>query len=314
MLEPDATIDSRLVNGRVIWLNGQHRSGFVIRDGVIYEDTEPEEDAWRTVDASGFLVLPGLIQFAEPTLTEGAQAASHGLTTALVAIGASTFDEVLQSLDSLRNSFLDYFPVWKLTGDVPGHDIQHALDAGITAFACDSAVIASRVLDTQGFLTLRMPLSLRPQIAAEGTNATVIYTSSSPSDVLLIRPTSEREFLDVEVDGGTALDDLRRLLSSKQQRLMISGTPELLNMLHQVAIREDDYHAIARMTAHRQAVAYGIGNKRGFEQGGDADFVVFDPSGDGAVIFTMTHGEILIYNDEVHTASGDGRRLSRSGS
>ncbi|CAN5822858.1 hypothetical protein BH23CHL2_BH23CHL2_29100 [soil metagenome] len=91
-------LDTRVTNGRFVGPDAPASSILTIHDGKIVD--APGEDVWRTVNASGHLVLPGLIQPSATDLDSALTAIRGGVTTAI----ASIHDDSTSCLDAVAIS------------------------------------------------------------------------------------------------------------------------------------------------------------------------------------------------------------------
>jgi imidazolonepropionase-like amidohydrolase len=108
-------------------------------------------------------------------------------------------------------------------------------------------------------------------------------------------------------------------IADLNDQAFLSGDSNLLYRLFEFAVAGNNMPVsqVARLTSINVAAALGIdSHKRGIAIGADADVVVFDAAAQtdhtqGRVIFALQRGEILFYNDEIHSAPGAGMRLPR---
>lgn len=77
------TIDTTVTNGRFVGPNGVFEHSILIHAGRVL-DTPEFDDVWRTIDASGHLVFPGMIQHAADDLLALVR---RGVTTVIGAGG-----------------------------------------------------------------------------------------------------------------------------------------------------------------------------------------------------------------------------------
>ena len=77
------TIDTTITNGRFVGPDGVFEHSISIHEGRVL-DTPEFDDVWRTIDASGHLILPGMIQPGAFTGEEPLTLARRGTTTLLV--------------------------------------------------------------------------------------------------------------------------------------------------------------------------------------------------------------------------------------
>lgn len=95
-------LDTRVVNGRFIVPDGPAISRLTIHGGRVIDDDA--SDVWRTVNASGHLVFPGLIQPGSPA-PDAALDLVRGGTTAVLASpdyeGAACMDVITSKPDEL---------------------------------------------------------------------------------------------------------------------------------------------------------------------------------------------------------------------
>jgi hypothetical protein len=314
VLEPDAAIDTRLTNGRLVREHMVEPGGFIVRDGRIAIDSDPQAQAWRTVDASGFYVLPALIQPGLPIMDGARALALSGVGTAIVTLRSASLATLTQELDSLaREATLDYVVCWQVPDQAPPADLRSALALGVTAFEmCESL---ERVPPTA---TLRLPLeSAESLISNDGHPTRVVQTTADPEHArAAARRTRPGQF--IELSTASLSDDVRdwSAVAELDRSACVTGDTDLLLKLFEYGVRSCGMtvEKLARLASVSVAAAYGIdGSKRGLALGADADVVVFDADalGDGLpgrAVFSLLRGEILLYNDDVHTAPGSGKQ------
>lgn len=233
------TLDTRVVNGRFVVPGDSAVDSLTIHEGAVMSGADTAQ-VWRTVDASGHLVFPGMIQPGSPTLAYGLPLARGGTTTALVSEPPANISDL---------ACFDYFP-----GELQTH--------GLTLIA------ASDLHDDPGLW----------DTVADEVAAVHVTVGSDPAFPLI-------QFLYHEghINRGISLE------------------------------------RIAAVTSINPALARGQHPFKGsFDPGADGDLFVFDPETPdpyreqewpGRVIFSMQRGEVLLYNGELHTAPGSGRRL-----
>ena len=93
-------LDTRVTNGRFIDSVGPARRSLTIHDGIVVDDES--SDVWRTVNASGHLVFPGMIQASELDSTS-ILAKVRGGTTVAVGSGpepAAAMTDLLPAIPS----------------------------------------------------------------------------------------------------------------------------------------------------------------------------------------------------------------------
>ncbi len=90
-------LDTRITNGRFVGPDAPASGSLTIHDGIIVE--APDQPVWRTVNASGHLVFPGIAQPAGINPEDALIKVRGGITTAI------SDDEVTSSacLDIIRN-------------------------------------------------------------------------------------------------------------------------------------------------------------------------------------------------------------------
>lgn len=227
-------LDTRVVNGRFVGPDAPANSTLTIHDGVVVD--EPDRDVWRTVNASGHLVFPGLIQPSGVLPDDALVHVRKGVTTAILSGG-----------DSGEGACLDYLP-------------------------------------------------------ADGSTITI-----------------------VEPDDQSSLsDDDWELLAGDApvhfQAPALSTFPVIHFLYHEGHVRRSiSLQRIADLTSGNLARHRKVFPQKGsFGVGSDGDLFVFDPDSDdpynelawpGRVIFSLLRGQILLYNGQVHTESGDGLRI-----
>ena len=320
MIEPDATLDSRLANGRFVRAGGVTYTGFVVRSGRIEIDSDPNEAAWRTVDASGFFVLPALVQPGSPLGQPALAAAAAGVATVVVTSDAPDFATLTRELEQLAVSAqLDYVVAWRVPESSTSADISGAIEHGVSTFDVVSIEHARTCMPETGDLTIRLPAhSLRDHALDRLPSSwlTVARTADQGEAIQLASTNERQRFIELVLNDP---DCDWRGLAAHSDRTFLSGGGDTLRSAFAMGVESSGVSpvAIARMTSINVAQAFRIdGRKHGLEPHADADFVVFDPeeTGDpdpqfGKVIFSMLRGEILLFNDDLHTAPSDGMRL-----
>jgi hypothetical protein len=91
------TIDTTVTNGRFVGPDGVYEHTISVHDGLVLD--EPElDDVWRTIDASGHLLFPGMIQPGSLDVDTTLKLARRGTTTVILdgdnAITQATMDHV----------------------------------------------------------------------------------------------------------------------------------------------------------------------------------------------------------------------------
>ena len=320
MIEPDATLDTRLANGRFVRVGGITDTGFVVRDGRIETDRDPDEAAWRSVDASGFFVLPALIQLGRPVGETARAAAAAGVATVIVTSDAPDLASLQREQEELAvTAQLDYAVAWRVPGSPTSADIFGAIERGVCTFDFPSVELARTCLPETDALTVRVPAqSLRDDNPGSlPPTWLAVATTTDQTEANRLASTNEaRCFIELVLDEPNCN---WAELATHSDRVIVSGGGDMLRSAFRSGVASNGVSpvAVARMTSMNAAQAFRLdGRKRGLEPRADADFVVFDPSATadserrpGKVIFSMLRGEILLYNDELHTAPGDGMRL-----
>ncbi len=72
-------LDTRVINGRFVVPKVPRLNALTIHQGRVVDDYE--SDVWRSVNASGHLVFPGLIQFGDPSLNAALDHVRGGVTS-----------------------------------------------------------------------------------------------------------------------------------------------------------------------------------------------------------------------------------------
>lgn len=316
MLEPDASIDTRLTNGLLVRDDLIERGGFIVRNGKIAADDDPNAAAWRTVDASGFHVLPALIQPGLPAGEHARRLALGGIGTTIVTLEADSVTELASELSMLATTAaVDFVVVWRVPSSTSPHDVMAARELGVATFE-----ICERSRNLVAPVTWRLPIDagLDPR-DLENLPGRVILTTADPERAwAAAREAPAGQFIELST---TALGDNATdwsMVARLDGPVIVTGASRLLPQLFEFGVRGNGMAVtqVARLTSTNVAAAYGIERcKRGLAVGADADIVVFDAAADGGglpgrAVFSLQRGEILLYNDELHTAAGTGRLLS----
>ncbi len=306
-------IDTTVVNGRFVTPDGIMDRPISIHHGAVLPAPELE-DVWRTVDASGFYVLPGLVQPGSITGDDALGSARQGVT---IAMPESSPDNVLQDVDA---SF-DYLPVL---------DVTH-VDL-VELESLNSA--ASRIV------ICRVP---RPELREWLADRTVILGGPALLPERWITPAGERLIVRVgsdpvpetwfehasmvQVPLSLLAEDADLAWRFVEDELasvhVIIDRPEL-PLLQILAYRDGSqrhvtFERIAAVTSSIPATIFGINASKGhFDAGGHGDLLVFDPEAQdtyrptpwpGRVILSLQRGELLYYNGQIHANAGSGRNL-----
>jgi hypothetical protein len=146
----------------------------------------------------------------------------------------------------------------------------------------------------------------------------LIATTSDPAEAFHIAAGTEPQvFVELQLsDSAVDWSSLER----QSDRLFVSGDDTLLRRAFAQGVHSAGVSpvAVARLMALNPARAFHLERRKfGLEPDADADFVVFDPEGilmgpdsyPGKVAFSMLRGEILLYNDELHSEPGGGAQL-----
>lgn len=322
MLEPDATIDTRLTNGRIVRATGVEWGGFVVRGGCIEPDRDSAEPAWRTVDASGFVVLPALVQ---PGQVDGGQTlamARGGAATAIVTVESDSLDALRADLDELAtHAASDYVVAWRVPSDALASEL---CQAGALAIAvldlAHSPHLARHLGACDGIVRLSAGAYAEHREELQGRQ--IVVTTDDPEHAVFLTgasPSGPFVELDTSSLGNNASE--WAALVHLGGRAFLRGGPSLLPRLFEFAVRSNGMTVtqVARLTSIVPAQAYGLSeSKRGIETGADADVLVFDSEGvstgsdiPGQVVFSLQRGEIFLYNDDLHSLPGNGRRMPR---
>lgn len=316
MLEPDASIDTRLTNGLLVRDNVIERGGFIVRNGQIAVDDEPNAAAWRTVDASGFYVLPALIQPGLPAGEHARRLALGGIGTTIVTLEADSVSDLASELSMLATTAaVDYVVVWRVPSSISQHDATAARELDVATFE-----ICERGRNLASSVTWRLPIDagLDPG-DLENLPGRVILTTADPERACAAaREAPAGQFIELSTtglgDNATDWSAVARL----DGRVLVTGDSRLLPRMFEFAVSGNGMaiSQVARLTSTNVAAAYGIERcKRGLAVGADADVVVFDAAAEGGglpgrAVFSLQRGEILLYNDELHTAAGAVRMLA----
>lgn len=308
------TIDTRLVNARLVDSSGVRHGSLSIDGGRLIADQETD-DIWRTVDASGHLVFPGIIQPADPTGETALDWAKRGTTTAIVRVAPGDAE------NQDRASF-DWFEVVDVATP---NQMSRGLNHGAQTFSPRGFPMGD-LPDLDGPAILRLgPGSGNVIDWLDVENVTLIVSADLPGAVEL----AGHECVVVEIAGPSLLTDtsgqLWDLVGGESRVLVTSGGDPRFPLLHFIyhegyVNRSIPLARIAGLVSLGAAEAYGLAQKAGFDKGNDGDLVVFDPDTDdpyldsswpGRVIFSLQRGNILLYNGQLHTAPGDGRQVGQ---
>ena len=225
-------LDTRVINGRFVGPDAPADAALTIHDGVVVDD--PNHDVWRTVNASGHLVFPGLMQPSPADIESALTAVRAGMTTAT-------------SDSATANPCVDVLP-------------------------------------------------------------------ETPESIEVIEPNAVGELTEEQWD---------KLLSDAPVHFQApagSNFPVVHFLYHEGHVRREmSLERLVAVTSGNIARASGTFPSKGsFATGADGDLLVFDPEGDdpygdrpwpGRVIFSLLRGAILLYNGQIHTSPGDGKRL-----
>jgi hypothetical protein len=323
-------IDSQVVNGRIIGPDGTTPSSLEIEDGrIISVDTEA--DVWRTVDASGYFVLPGAVQPDRPTGDRALALIKQGISTTIVHLSGRLEDLPDQMGQLAHEAVLDYAVCWDLPADVTPDEIMVARQHGVQAFEISGDHAPGTLVSALGNATVRVPANSAH--LAE-------WTSNAPAATRVIATIESASGLrSVEEAKGHAASvftevDIERLAAGSDPALwdaVIGGEIDIIRarptgtFLVQFVYREGvdkrgmPVQRLVDVCASNPATAYGLAPKKGgLKPRSDADFVVFDPDQEseidgesvhGRVIYSQLRGDILLFNDELHLPPGNGRML-----
>jgi hypothetical protein len=324
-------IDSQVVNGRIIGPDGGMPSSLEVDAGRIIS-VETETEVWRTVDASGYFVLPGAIQPGNPTSDHALTLINQGISSVLVRLEGGV-DELAGEVERLaREAVLDYAICWSLPGDATPEDLMTAREFGVHVFDVSDSQQPGRIVSAIDGATARIPASsehLSEWVLSAPAKTRFVLTVTSVLDLhdALMSRGSGPAMISVEVDTGSLAGMSGRPLWDAA----ISGTIDmiatdgpntsLLQFVYHEGVerRGMSVQRLVDMCATHPATAYGLApDKGGLQPRSDADFVVFDPAQNseiggktvqGRVIYAQLRGDILLFNDELHLASGNGRML-----
>lgn len=307
------TIDTRLVNARLVDSTGVRHSSLSIDGGRVIPDQETD-DVWRTVDASGHLVFPGIIQPAEPAGNKALEWAKRGTTTAIVTVSIDA--------DARPPASFDWHGAIRVSNPA---EIDLASQHGARTFT-PRGLPASALPDQGAPLNLRLNNeSGNLQDWLNVDRATLIVGADFPSAVEL----AGHERVVIEIPAPLLLDEnaepLWDLINSQSRVLVTSGGDPQFPLLHFLyheghVKRGTPLPRIADLVSLTPAAVYGLAQKSGYDAGKDGDLVVFDPDTDdpyldsawpGRVIFSIQRGNILLYNGQLHTNPGHGQETGR---
>ncbi len=104
-------LDMRIINGRFVYPGGSTIDVLTIHQGKVVADNA--QDVWRTINASGHIVLPGMIQPGD--LNQALELVRGGVTTILSGEPVPAEDS---SVDLVRTGTL---PIETISPDASGH-------------------------------------------------------------------------------------------------------------------------------------------------------------------------------------------------
>lgn len=303
------TIDTTVVNGRFIHAGDPSVDAISVQNGVILAHPELE-DVWRTVDAAGYFVLPGVVQVGQITASLAPIIARHGVTT--IVGNVQSTGRVSGGFDFVRCQNLD---------DIQDVETLHdARQSGVHVF--ETARPRPELAEALAGTVLR----LRGE-AAEAMDwcepNTIVLVADDPRDLPMTK-------LAVEIPASALTSDyndpLWEIVLDESRSVIITAgeTPEypVLHMLFDEGHRKRGMtpERIADVTARTPAETFGLSQSKGrLLPGYHGDLVVFDhetqdPYRDepypGRVIFSLRRGDIFFYNGQLHADSEDGQDLS----
>jgi hypothetical protein len=320
-------IDSKVVNGQFVFNDRISNAELALHDGkVISGIPDTEDGAWRTINASGYFVMPGLLQPIPVQELDELALALQGVTTTIPIFSSSSAEELLAELSEFeRNARINFLPCWDVPTGSPLGSITTATKHGVRVFTVHDHAIAGYLVQNSDAYTVRVPASSSfLQDLVSNRNGNLI--------VVLIQTIGElqqcAELLDFEgVYSEVSLDVLLESLTFPHSDQMLALVdyvtvssdsarhPLLPVLVHQVFSSQPAYvDAIAQLTAVTPAKAYGLEDRKAtFRAGADADFFVMDPDQSdnwnksefpGRVIFSQTRGQILLYNEAIDVLPG----------
>lgn len=305
-------IDTTVVNGRFVTATGIDDRPISIHHGAVLPEAELQ-DVWRTIDASGFLVLPGLIQPGNISGDDALATVRQGTTVAL--------PETIVSPDEAASAAFDHLDVLDVTDlDLAEDDSNIELNRRILLCRAPrpdlNDAFAGRTVILSG-------LALLPEQWLTGdTHQTILRVGSDPVPSAWLERAAMIQvplsLLAEEIEIAWAfVEDEAAPVHVIIDQLDIPALPLLVyqsRQQHTLSLER-----IVDVVSSTPARVFGLQPDKGdFSAGGNGDLVVFDPDAEdpyrpapwpGRVILSLQRGELLYYNGQIHANAGAGQRL-----
>ncbi|MFW6076020.1 MAG: hypothetical protein ACOC9Y_10520 [Chloroflexota bacterium] len=295
------TVDTTVTNGRFVDRSGVHGRSVTIHGGRVVAEVELE-DVWRTIDASGFLVWPGMVQFGQPSGEQALELARQGVTVVVAATDAVPPAGPQMDFVPLRRS-VAVDDTWAVI-DATGGSVDQP-DAGLRG-------------------VVRLSAQTLPDLSGWGELKPVLVACSGQD----LEAADEAGITAIEIpvkalQSGDA--NLWERVRDPNAEVHVSngGNPSfpLLPFLYHVGHVKHgvSLSRLAEVTSVTPARWYCPDAEKGWiDEGSDGDLAVFDPDTadpyrnvdwPGRVIISLQRGNILFHTGQLHTSSGDGRAL-----
>jgi hypothetical protein len=320
-------IDSQVVNGRFVGIDHDDPATLEIDQGRILS-INGDADVWRTVDASGYFVLPGAIQIGDAAPDAALDLVLQGITCLITPLRCdiSVLSDEIDRIDS--TTILDVAICWAVPPDAAVEDIRAARRLGVRIFDVRDWRIDREALDEMAGTTVRCPVGspLLESVLSGISASTIVVTGMSADEIGLVErltSASESEVV-LEVDLPDLLEDddaLWSAVASGHIDITLQPSPDvaMLQSLYAewVIRRGQGMPGLISALSAAPASVYGLAPSKGkLAIGSDADFLVFDPDQEssiagtsvmGRVIYSQLRGEILLFNNELHLPPGSGQ-------
>ena len=324
-------IDSQVVNGRFVGTERDKPASLEIDQGR-FISVDEEIEVWRTVDASGYYVLPGAVQTGHPGSETALALVRQGISSTIVPLNCN-LDELAVEIDDVRsNAVLDFAVCWTLPADTTTTDVRAARKRGVTVFDVGAVRPDQSIAGAIAGAAVRIPADspdLDSWLGMTGDARFVLTNVTSENLETAVRAKAVRHshtYLETALnslipDGDTLSD----AIESGTIDIVDSAGSEnwLLQSLYSSGLIQRVGIPVSRLIeliSTSPARAYGMAQRKGrLDVGCDADFAVFDPEQQsgvsvaaltGRVVYAQLRGEILLFNDELHLPPGAGENLA----
>ncbi len=323
-------IDSTVVNGQFVFNDRISDAVLAIDNGIFISGIPDAEDgAWRTVNASGYFVMPGLVQAVSARDLDELNLALQGVTTVIPEFSAASAEELFSEVsDFERSARINFLPCWDIPASSNVEQLSEVTERGIRIFTVHDLATGFSVLQHCHLATIRVPGSspfLRALVANQGNSRIVILIQSADqleqiADLLendMIYAEAPLDLLLENYSGGsptTVFDQIDIVTVARDA----ASHPLLPVLFHSFFGNcNDSMRKISELASRAPAIAHGLEDRKSrLETGADADFFVLDPdnadnwnrsSFPGRVIFSQARGQILLYNEAVDILPGQAK-------